>query len=173
MGAHLAKVIVGSLILNTSYFAIGLVDHRISAMARQRHGNYGFLIDVGRLIGLVILQLCFYLAVGLNEYPAYQRLSLHFMSIAFLAFGTKMSVIGLTGGISCGKSTVIDMIKEKGKDQFKIIDADKIAHDMYDKPEFVAKIFKTFGKEAVSSEDGKTVDRKKLGTIVFSDKAKR
>ena len=36
-------------------------------------------------------------------------------------------IIGLTGGIASGKSTVVEMIKEAG---YKVIDADQLVHDM-------------------------------------------
>ena len=169
----MAKVIVGSILVNLSYFIIGLTDQRLAATARRRHSNYGFMIDALKIVVLVILQLLFYIGAGLAEYAALKRLALHSVSILAYAFGTKMSVIGLTGGIACGKSTVVDFLKEKGRGEFKIIDSDKIAHDLYKKPDFVAKVFKIFGKDAVVSEDGKTVDRAKLGAIVFSDPAKR
>lgn len=111
--------------------------------------------------------------VGLGTYPIYTRLFFHAISIFFLYLGTKMTVIGLTGGISCGKSTVVDIMKEKGGNAFKIIDCDKITHDLYKDDAFVKSVFKTFGKEAVVAADGKSVDRAKLGAIVFADKAKR
>lgn len=84
-----------------------------------------------------------------------------------------MTVIGLTGGIACGKSTVVDLLKEVGRGSFHIIDCDKITHDLYLDQAFVKSVFKTFGKEAVVAADGKSVDRAKLGAIVFADKAKR
>ena len=81
-----------------------------------------------------------------------------------------MNVIGLTGGIACGKSTTVEILKQQN---FKIIDADKIAHSLYDDPAFVQKIFDTFGRENVVAEDGVSVDRKKLGPIIFADPKKR
>ena len=66
MGAQIAIVMVGSTLLNLTYFIIGLADSRISALARRRHGNYGFVVDAVRLISLVLLQLVFYLVSGLN-----------------------------------------------------------------------------------------------------------
>jgi len=80
---------------------------------------------------LVILQVIFYIVVDLSSYSVFARLSLHALSILFLYLGTKMTVIGLTGGIACGKSSVVDLLKEKGRDAFKVIDCDKIAHDLY------------------------------------------
>ena len=117
----------------------------------------------------MLLQLLFYLGAGLADYAALNRFTLHAISIIFYAFGTKISVIGLTGGISCGKSTFVDQLTKKVKNQFKIIDSDKIVHDLYTKPDFVEKVFKIFGKENVASADGKTVDRSKLGAIIFAD----
>ena len=44
-------------------------------------------------------------------------------------------IIGLTGGIASGKSTVVEMIKEAG---YKVIDADQLVHDMQAKGPFVS-----------------------------------
>ena len=49
------------------------------------------------------------------------------VSLFGLFIGQKMRVIGLTGGIACGKSTVSKMLAKEG---FVIIDADKISHDL-------------------------------------------
>ena len=43
--------------------------------------------------------------------------------------GTRMCVVGLTGGIACGKSTVSEYLKEHG---FSIVDCDKINHELYE-----------------------------------------
>lgn len=78
-------------------------------------------------------------------------------------------VIGLTGSIASGKSTVSLMF-----DDFNIpvIDADKIAREVVRPGEpALASIVKVFGKE-ILLEDG-TLDRKKLGRIVFGDDEKR
>jgi dephospho-CoA kinase len=77
--------------------------------------------------------------------------------------------IGLTGGIACGKSTVSAMLARKGA---LIIDIDRIAREIVEpgQPALQA-IAEKFG-QAVLQADG-TLDRKKLGAIVFSDPAKR
>lgn len=74
-------------------------------------------------------------------------------------------VIGLTGGIATGKSTVSGILKENGE---IVIDADQIARDVVD-PNMPAyeEIKEHFG-ENVLLYDGK-LNRKKLGEIVFSD----
>ena len=83
-------------------------------LARRRHSKDGYCVDVARMAVLVALQLIFYVAVGLDQYPAPARLAMQGASILFLYLGTKLSVIGLTGGIACGKSTVVDLLKLKG-----------------------------------------------------------
>ncbi len=77
-----------------------------------------------------------------------------------------MKIIGLTGGIGTGKSTVSAYLKEKG---CVILDADKMSRQLT-APGGAAlpAIKETFGMD-VFHEDG-TLDRKKLGAIVFNDK---
>ena len=80
-----------------------------------------------------------------------------------------MKVIGLTGGIGSGKSTVSRMLRGLGA---KIIDADQVAREVVEKGKpALNEIAEEFGKETLL-EDG-TLDRKKLGSIIFSDKEKR
>lgn len=76
-----------------------------------------------------------------------------------------MYVIGLTGGIGSGKSTVARTLEEQGA---IILSADKIGHEVYNpgRPAW-QEIVDAFGREVIA-DDG-TIDRKKLGAIVFSD----
>ncbi|MEC2071708.1 dephospho-CoA kinase [Alkalihalophilus marmarensis] len=78
-------------------------------------------------------------------------------------------LIGLTGGIASGKSTVSNWLSEHG---YPIIDADKIARDVVE-PGMGAYegIVGQFGRE-ILFEDG-TINRKKLGSIIFKDVKKR
>lgn len=78
-------------------------------------------------------------------------------------------VIGLTGGIASGKSTVSNMMRNWG---CPIIDADIIAKEAVDpgKPA-LEKIITAFGPD-ILKEDG-TLDRPKLGSIIFQDAKKR
>lgn len=78
-------------------------------------------------------------------------------------------IIGLTGGIGSGKSVVGGMLAELGA---HVIDTDKIGHRAYAPgSEGFQRIVATFGREVVA-RDG-TIDRKKLGAIVFADAARR
>ncbi|HLR08377.1 MAG TPA: dephospho-CoA kinase [Bacillota bacterium] len=78
-------------------------------------------------------------------------------------------VIGLTGGIASGKSTVSHMLKEYG---IPVIDADQIARDVVEPGEKAyGAIVETFGHNVLN--DDQTIDRKKLGAIVFANDNKR
>ena len=71
----------------------------------------------------------------------------------------------ITGSIASGKSTVVNLLKERG---FSVIDADVIAHEQLE----ICKreIVKAFG-EQILDEAGR-IDRKKLGAIVFREPKK-
>ncbi len=74
-----------------------------------------------------------------------------------------MKVIGLTGGIGSGKSTVSQLLAELGA---VVLDADKVGHEAYQPgTETWHAVVEAFGQEIVAP-DG-TIDRKKLGAVVF------
>lgn len=80
-----------------------------------------------------------------------------------------MHVIGLTGGIASGKSTVSGILSQLGA---FILDADQIAHAVME-PGYPAweDIVNTFGKAVLLAD--RTIDRRELGNIVFHDKSAR
>jgi len=78
-------------------------------------------------------------------------------------------IIGLTGGIASGKSTVSNMLKTKG---FTIVDADIAARKVVEPGELAyEQIIEAFG-EGILLKD-LTIDRKKLGALIFADEALR
>lgn len=78
----------------------------------------------------------------------------------------KCKIIGLTGGIASGKSTVSHILRKKG---YRIIDADIIAREVVQLGQPAYKeIVDFFGKSILNKD--KTINRKKLGRLVFSDK---
>ncbi|QQZ10637.1 dephospho-CoA kinase [Heyndrickxia vini] len=78
-------------------------------------------------------------------------------------------IIGLTGGIASGKSTVSTILKTKG---YTIIDADIAAREVVNIGEDAYNgIIEAFGKK-ILLEDG-NIDRKQLGSIVFHNTEKR
>jgi dephospho-CoA kinase len=75
-------------------------------------------------------------------------------------------VLGLTGGIGCGKSTVAELLLQRGA--LRHIDADQVVHHlMAAGSPTSAAIGQTFGQE-VLAPDG-SVDRTRLGAVVFAD----
>ena len=74
-------------------------------------------------------------------------------------------IVGLTGGIVGGKSTVASMFKDLG---VKIVDADKLGHSVIlpYRPAW-KKIIRLFGKDFLRKD--LTIDREKLGKIVFTN----
>lgn len=80
-----------------------------------------------------------------------------------------MIVVGLSGGIATGKSTVAAMFAARGA---AVVDADRVARTLQEpgQPCFM-QIVETFGREMVGS-DGQ-LDRSRLATLIFGDTAAR
>lgn len=76
-----------------------------------------------------------------------------------------MKLIGLTGNIASGKSTVAALLIQRGAAH---IDADALVHEMYlPGTEVTTALVEQFGTGILNDEGG--IDRKALGAIVFSD----
>ena len=74
-------------------------------------------------------------------------------------------MIGLTGNIASGKSTVAALLIQRGAAH---IDADALVHEMYQPgTDVTTALVEEFGTGILNSEGG--IDRKALGAIVFSD----
>ena len=82
---------------------------------------------------------------------------------------TRGTIVGITGGIACGKTTVSELLAEKGAIP---INADEIGHQLLksDSP-VIDELTEAFGQDILDASGD--VSRKKLGAIVFKDKAAR
>lgn len=81
----------------------------------------------------------------------------------------KSAIIGLTGGIGSGKSTVAGILERLGA---TVIDADAIVHELQaPHAPLLDELATAFGPQIIR-EDG-SLDREGLGQIVFQDEAKR
>lgn len=80
-----------------------------------------------------------------------------------------MYLVGLTGGIASGKSTVAERLVEHGAE---LIDADQIAREVVEpgKPAW-NKLVEHFGRDILDDEG--FIDRARLGAVVFADDNKR
>ena len=81
-----------------------------------------------------------------------------------------MKIIGVSGGVGAGKSTVLNYLEKRYG--AKLILADLVGHEVMEPGhEAYEQVVKVFGQEIVSED--KTIDRKALGAIVFADEKKR
>lgn len=81
----------------------------------------------------------------------------------------KPYIVALTGSIATGKSEASSFIKSMG---LKVIDFDKLGHEILSKDSLTkSELVKEFGNSILDECD--TIDRKKLGRIVFNDNNKR
>lgn len=75
-----------------------------------------------------------------------------------------MKLLGLTGNIACGKSTVASLLRDRGA---AVLDADLLVHELYSDTDFATQVATLFGKNVLNSLG--MIDRPALGKIVFSD----
>ncbi|WP_062005727.1 dephospho-CoA kinase [Streptococcus cristatus] len=74
-------------------------------------------------------------------------------------------IIGITGGIASGKSTVTEFLRQQG---YKVIDADQVVHELQEPGgRLYQALLSTFGS-AILQEDGR-LDRPKLGAMIFGN----
>ncbi|MBM4355042.1 MAG: dephospho-CoA kinase [Deltaproteobacteria bacterium] len=85
-----------------------------------------------------------------------------------LAGDTGVFVVGLTGGVGAGKSTVGRRLARAG---FPVIDTDRVGHEVLERPEVLVRVAAALGQD-VTDGAGKP-DRKRIGEIVFSDPDRR
>ncbi len=79
-----------------------------------------------------------------------------------------MKIIGLTGGIASGKSTVTETLRDLGA---HIINTDQVAHECMEPGKLAwDRIIQAFGKPVL--QENQQIDRKRLGEIVFSNPEK-
>ncbi len=74
-------------------------------------------------------------------------------------------IIGITGTIASGKSTVSDYFIQRG---YEVIDADKITKELQQKSEVLQEFLEVFGKDILLED--KSLNRSKLREIVFQNK---
>lgn len=78
-------------------------------------------------------------------------------------------IIGLTGGIASGKSTVVEIIKDAG---YKVIDADQLVHDMQVKGGRLYQALLDWLGDGILLPNGE-LNRPKLGQLIFSSEEMR
>ena len=129
--------------------------------------------SIDSLIIYMILYLLNFIidSIVFNILPYYSLQILHTLLLVLVIsqFSNKQ-IVGLTGGIACGKTTATKIIRESLK--MDVIDCDILARNVV-KPGRPAyqQIVKIFGPEIlINQEPGAEIDRLKLGDLIFKDK---
>ncbi len=82
-------------------------------------------------------------------------------------------IVGLTGGIGTGKSTVSRKLRERG---YPVIDLDVISREVIEYPEVIDELVRNFGIEILESQNNisgkKSISRNKLRQTVFKEEKK-
>ncbi|MBX9096277.1 dephospho-CoA kinase [Streptococcus gordonii] len=74
-------------------------------------------------------------------------------------------IIGITGGIASGKSTVTEFLRQQG---YQVIDADQVVHELQEPGERLYQALLSAFAPAILQEDGR-LDRLKLGAMIFGN----
>ena len=128
-------------------------------------------------IDSMIVYLFLYVTNVITSFFIFEVFNYHFILVLSsclmmftIHYFSKLTIIGLTGGIACGKSTLSKFMKEQLK--LPVIDTDILAREIVEPGKFAyRRIVHSFGTE-ILQEDG-TLNRPKLGEIIFKDKRKR
>lgn len=78
-------------------------------------------------------------------------------------------VIGITGGIASGKSTVVQVLRDKG---YPVIDSDQVVHDLQQKGGLLYKALVDFFGQTILLDNGE-LNRPKLSELIFSNATNR
>jgi len=114
---NIARTIVLMMYITASivaFFVIGLFSRKYKILTSKP------LLTLIFAVNFLLQSVGFYL-------PLVGSLVINLISIGAFWLGIKIKVIGLTGGIASGKSTVSKILREEG---FTIIDADEISHNL-------------------------------------------
>lgn len=74
-------------------------------------------------------------------------------------------IIGITGGIASGKSTVTEFLRQQG---YQVIDADQVVHELQEPGGRLYQALLSTFDSAILQEDGR-LDRSKLGAMIFGN----
>ena len=139
-----------------AFFMLGLLSKRYGVLKNKYFLSALFMLQQGILF--VFFRKHVYI-IGVN-----------FVSFLPFYLGVKMIVIGLTGGIATGKSSVSNILKSEG---FHIVDADQISHDLLKNDKGCQEALVGIFGNGIWNESKKEIDREKMGQIIFADPKKR
>lgn len=80
-----------------------------------------------------------------------------------------MPTLGLVGAVGTGKTLALEILGELGA---RTLQADRVGHRLLEEAGVARSVVELLGR-GVLAEDGASLDRKKIGALIFSDAAKR
>lgn len=125
-------------------FAVGYTHARISCQQILKAERVPPKSKRDRLWGIVTAYFFvnFFFLSTLFSFSLGGSFALNLLDMVCLIFAHRSNVIGLTGGIACGKSTVAKLLRENGA---VLIDADLISHEVLESKAVRAKLLHLFG----------------------------
>ena len=130
-------------------------------LRRIEISRFSFLISVFAFDALISL-LLFAKTVNFIILGITQMLLQYFLFQWFRHY----HMIGLTGTMGSGKTTLVNMIRARNK-EIAIIDTDKISRKLFEKnPTFISRVKKMFWRYEILDETG-AIDKKKIATVIF------
>lgn len=75
----------------------------------------------------------------------------------------------ITGGVACGKSTVLKLLQERLGSRMSCFSSDAVVHELYSNPHVMDRLTARFGTEMLENGPGTPINRARLGELVFAD----
>lgn len=85
----------------------------------------------------------FFFLSFLFRFSLISSFALNLLDMVCLVFAHRSNIIGLTGGIACGKSSLAELLEANGA---IVIDADKISKEVIKSPSVLKRIYAEFGQ---------------------------
>lgn len=128
-------------------------------------------------IDSILVYLVYYLINVVTCFFVFREINYNFalllnsgLMMGVIYYFSKLSIIGITGGIACGKSTISKYMSEELK--IPVIDTDQLAREVVMPGKFAYnRIVSLFGVKIL--DEDRTINRPKLGEMVFKNKNKR
>lgn len=153
-------------------FGVGYTHARLSCKAAIRlqrtHSSKkkgGFLLQS---MVTIFFFLNFFFLSFVFRFSLISSFTLNLLDMLCLVFAHRSNIVGLTGGIACGKTSLAELLEANGG---IVIDADKISREVIQSPSVLKKIHRAFG-DAVFNDEGE-LDRTALGAVIFGDRKKK
>ena len=161
------SIMIYSVCLGT-YTIVSLMVWWLVGLQKQRMKyKYKIPIYIYRIIIIIFSIINLWIYYVLFWVPFIPLFLLQILCSIFIYFGLKMNMIGVTGGIGCGKSTLTELLRLHL--QGEVIDADLIGREVLEERSLTHKLVRRLGKDILDTEG--VICREKLSAAVFGNKS--